>query len=194
MKHLNITCAPRHNMFFDDPSLFCSVIATLIFICVMIYHICFVKQMASSSSLSFSSGRERERQEPQPQRHPQSATSSSPRAPTGGGNRVGDNLDRGTIHGEGASSYQLPQYRHDAPWPRPRPSAEAAAKARAGRRARAERGASTPADARAEMEDKVCRGIFFYIVCAVAASLQYPAWLKFEALSLHDIERRLAAL
>ena len=56
-------------------------------------------------------------------------------------------------------SYQLPQYRHDAPWPRPRPSVEAAAKARAGRRARAERGASTAADARAEMEDKVrCDG------------------------------------
>lgn len=51
--------------------------------------------------------------------------------------------------------YRLPEYRHDAPWPRPRPRAEVAARTRAARQGRAERGTSTAADARADLEEKV---------------------------------------
>lgn len=54
-----------------------------------------------------------------------------------------------------ASSYRLPEYLHSAPMPRPRPTAEAAARARAARQGRAERGASTAADERADLEERV---------------------------------------
>lgn len=91
---------------------------------------------------------------------PTSSSSLISARPTGGsrgGSRRAANEQRTDRSGEGRDTcYRLPQYRHDTPWPRPRPSAEAAAKARAGRRARAERGSSTAADARAEIEEKVC--------------------------------------
>lgn len=107
--------------------------------------------------------------DPKPRQPVLRAKVSSPSADTGGG---GDATIKVTAHGDDVGgrgfSYRLPEYRHDAPWPRPRPSAEAAAKARVLRRARAERGASTAADARAEMEDKVCVLVFFSN-CASAA-------------------------
>lgn len=54
----------------------------------------------------------------------------------------------------------MPEYRHGAPWPRPRPCADVAARARLARRARAERGVSTAADAREELEEKVSESLF----------------------------------
>lgn len=141
----------------------------------------FAQQMASSSSPSVSSNRERERHGlSRSQQSPLPAHASSPPAPSGGGDRgcLGNNADRGNTPGgqgkRGEIPYQLPHYRHDAPWPRARPTAEAAAKARAGRRARADRGASTAADARAEMEDKVpvvlCRRSSNFLHCQTLVS------------------------
>ena len=139
-------------------------------------------QVASSSSPPYSQDIERnqERKEhPGPHAprhvHPSALASSSsppsPPAPTGvrDGNRFAhtDKTKKSAAHEEGRVPYQLPQYRHNAPWPRPRPSAEAAAKARAARRARAERGASTAADSRAEMEDKVCSTWLCHFRCCV---------------------------
>ena len=60
----------------------------------------------------------------------------------------------------GGGGYALPEYRHGAPWPRPRPTAAVAERARRRRRAREERGASTPADAHAELEEKVSACLF----------------------------------
>lgn len=56
---------------------------------------------------------------------------------------------------KGASGYELPKYLHSAPVPCPRPTVEAAARARAARQGRAERGALTAADERADLEEKV---------------------------------------
>lgn len=124
-----------------------------------------IKMVSSTSASASMEGKQQGQEHPrhnshhQPQQSshvfPARPSSSATPARTYSGDRNSRKDSTAEDGGGTGSSYRLPQYLHDTLWPRPRPSAEAAAKARAARRARAERGVISAADARVELEEKV---------------------------------------